>query len=121
MTPKQIMEAYKAIHELAACVLPFKTARSVHKLKVRLVEEFDTVLNAEKSMAEKYGGTVKDGRYFFESEEDAAHFHAEYAEFLKQEDSIDLPYVDVSRCLDAVRISPAAIEVLETIVCFGED
>lgn len=120
MTPIKVMAAYKAIHELSVCVLPYKTARQVHKLRTKLTEEFDTVLNAEKTMVEKHGGKVQNGTYDFPSAEAGIAFKKEYDEFLQQEDDIVLPRVDATKCSDAIRISASAIEVLEGLVDFGE-
>lgn len=120
-TPKQIMNAYRAIQELTLCVLPYKTARAVNRLKKGIQTEFETVLNTEQNMVSKYGGHVVDGTYKFPDGESAEKFHKEYTEWLSQEDDVSLPTADVSRCVDAIKISSAGMDALEGLVDFGED
>lgn len=121
MTPGQVMSAYKAVNELANCAFPYSVARQVHALKKKLTDEFNIVLEAEKTLVAKYRGTTSEnGSYHFETVEAATAFHKEYRDFLNQEGDVDLPKADVSRCFDAVVISAASIDALEGIVIFEE-
>lgn len=119
-SPKQIMEAYKAINELALCVFPYKVTRQVHKLRKKLSEEFETILNTEQAMVRDMGGQLQDRQYHFENLEDAQAFQDRYQEWLNQQDDVDLPQANISKCLDAVKISSTSIEALEGLVDFGE-
>lgn len=121
MTPKKIMEAYKAVNELANCVFPYKVTRQVHKLKKKLEDEFEAILDAEKALVSKHGGEFRDGTYKFGSLEVAEAFNREYMAFLEQESEVHLPKVDVSKCLGSVTVSAYAIDALEGIVDFGEE
>lgn len=121
MTPRKIMGAYKAIHELIPIVLPYKAARQITKLKKRLVEEFETVVAQEEALVQEYGGQREGNRYKFSDEQVAQDFQVAHTAFLNQEDSIDLPHVDLSSYQDMIRVSIGAIEALEGIVTFEED
>lgn len=122
MTPKKIMEAYKAVNELANCIFPYAVTRQICLLKKRLTEEFYIVLKSEKDMVHKYGGEFSEDRtYKFSSHDDAAQFYREYQNFLDQEIYIDLPKVDVSKCQSTLVISAASIAALEGVVTFEED
>ncbi|MCM1220614.1 MAG: hypothetical protein NC548_39615 [Lachnospiraceae bacterium] len=121
MTPSQVMSAYKAVNELANCAFPYSVTRQVHALKKKLTDEFNTVLEAEKTLVAKHHGTViENGSYHFETVEAATVFHKEYQDFLNQESDINLPTVDVSRCGDAVIISATSMDALEGLVIFEE-
>lgn len=121
LTPQRIMAAYKAIHELSNCVFPYRVTRNVHKLKKRISEEFEVVLEHEQALVTEMGGTLQDAQYHFDSVEQAELFNRAYTDFLHQEDEVSLPKVDVSSCLDSVRISSGAIDALQGIVDFGEE
>lgn len=121
ITPRRIMQAYRAINELAKCVFPYKTTRGIHNLRKRITEEFDTVLSSERAMVSKHGGVLNGSQYSFETQKAAEDFYNEYEAFLSQEDEISLPVVDISKCLDCVRISSEAIDALEGLVNFGEE
>lgn len=120
MTPKQIVAAYKAIHELSGTVLPYRAARGVEALKKRLTEEFETVLEMERNLAEEYGGKLGSGGYRFPDREQAERFRTIHNAAMEQEDDIPLPAVDLSKYTDMLRISPGAIEALEGLVIWEE-
>lgn len=121
MTPSQVMNAYRAVNELAKCAFPYAVTRQVHALKKKLTDEFNTVVAAEKALVDKHKGTTTEtGAYHFETVEAATKFHREYQDFLNQEGDVDLPTVDVSRCSDAVILSATSLEDLEGIVIFEE-
>lgn len=126
MTPNQVTNAYKAILRLSETVFPYKTARSAARLKNRLAEEVDTIAAAEKTIVEKYGGTIsKNGTISIDDQEHADKCADALNEFRAQDDDIELPVVDLSKYADSIRISPADVDALEGIVLFeketGED
>lgn len=122
MTPNQITSAYKAIIRLSNAVFPYKTARSIAKLKRRLAEEVDTISDTEKRIIEKYGGTVKkNGSVTIEDREQADACVEELDGFREQEDDIKLPVVDLSKYVDSIRISPSDIDALDGIVIFEQE
>lgn len=120
MTPKKTIETYGAIQELVTCVLPYRAARELQKLRNKLQEEFDIVLQAELAMVKEYGGTTKGNSYQFDTAEQANRFNEAYENFLNQEDDVAYPSVDLSKCVDSIRISSRALEALEPFINFGE-
>lgn len=121
MTPNEIISAYRAVQELSGVVFPYKLARDIARLKTRLSEEFDVVLNVEQALVKSHGGKSKGGRYDFPSSAAKAAFAREYEELMNQNDSaISLPAVDISKYVDTLRISPDAIAALDGIVIFEE-
>lgn len=122
MTLNQIVSACAHINELSKSVFPYQTARSLCRLKKRLKDELDVVLDIEKTMVSAYGGTVnRDGSYKFPSAEQQKQFIAEYEKTLTQEQDIKLPVVDLSKFTNSIRISPAAMEALDGIVIFEKE
>ena len=121
MTLKQIMDAYGAINELIPCVLPYRITRSIYMLQKSLTEEFNIILEAEKALVTKHGGTLlSDGSYQFKSTEDVNLFRKEHQNFLNQESDAVLPRVDVSSCVDSLKISVKAMDALSDLVNFEE-
>lgn len=118
MTPSKISSIYRAVNELSVCVFPYRAAREVYALKRKLQEEFETILETEKSIVEKYEGKFVQNGYNFSSEEKAKSFKEEYERFMNQEAEIELPKVDISQCSESLKISPKSIESLEGIVKF---
>lgn len=121
ISPRQTLAAYRAINELTHCVFPYAIARKVHTLKRQLSNEFDTVLCSEKLMVADHKGVLQGSQYTFPTPEDAKAFHEEYSTFMDQQDDITLSTVDVSTCLECIRISPETIDALEGLVYFGEE
>jgi len=121
MTPRQIMDAYRAIQELSNIVLPYKTARRVVSLKKRLNEEFDVVLQMENAMVQEFGGRrEKDGRIEFSDGKTAEAFLEKYDPAMEETTEIQLPQLDLSEYAGIIRISPRAVEALDRIIAFGE-
>lgn len=122
MTPKQIIGAYRAIHELANLTLPYKASRGILKLKKAINEEFESVRNYESQIREKYGGTKeRDGSFNFADPESAKAFVAEHEAFMADDDeNVKLPVVDLSKYADQLRLSAATMEALEGLVIFEE-
>lgn len=122
MTPNEIKNAFRAIQELSGVVFPFRVSRSISALKKRLSEELDTVAGMEKALVEKYGGNVERNGSITINGEDAKAFADEYNTLMAQNDeSIQLPVVDVSAFADMIRISPGAVEALEGLVIFEKE
>lgn len=121
MTAGQIIDAYKAVHELAAAPLPYQKAREVVGLKKRLSEEFETVAALEKEMALELGAEVDPGgRCQFRDETAAKEFARRRLVLMEQEAEIELPAVDLSEHAEGLKLSAAAVEALEGIVRFEE-
>jgi len=125
MTPNQIVSAYKAVVRLSESVFPYKTARSIARLKKRLGEEVDAIAAAETAIVKKYGGNVsQDGLVHIGDGAKADKLRAlraEMNEFRRQDDEVKLPVLDISEYVDALRISPADIDALEGIVIFDRE
>lgn len=121
MTPNQIKNAYRAIQELSGVVFPYRVARGIAALKKRLLEEVEAVAAMESALVEKYGGKIDRTGNAKVSGENAQAFVDEYNAMMEQNDeSIQLPVVDVSAFADTLRISPDAVGWLEGIVLFEE-
>lgn len=119
MTANQIVNAYRAVHELKGLVFPYKTAREVARLKKKLDEEMTVIIGMEQAIVQKHGGKTKpNGSYDFDSSASAAACKAELDGFNQEEVAVELPVVDLTEFVDQVSISPAAIEALEGIVIF---
>lgn len=119
MTANQIVNAYRAVHELKGLVFPYKTAREVARLKKKLDEEMTVIIGMEQAIVQKHGGKTKpNGSYDFNSPASAAACKAELDGFNQEEVAVELPVVDLTEFVDQVSISPAAIEALEGIVIF---
>lgn len=121
MTPNQIKNAYRAIQELSGVVFPYRVARGIAALKKRLLEEVEAVAAMESALVEKYGGKIDRTGNAKVSGKNAQAFVDEYNAMMEQNDeSIQLPVVDVSAFADTLRISPDAVGWLEGIVLFEE-
>lgn len=122
MTPKQIIDAYRGIRELANITLPFKVSRGILKLKKAIDEEFEAVRSYEEQLAERFAGKNEPGgRLSFATREDADAFLAEKEKFMAEEnEDIKLPTVDLSKVADQIRVSAAAMEALDGLVKFEE-
>jgi len=120
MNPKQVTDAYSAVLRLSNSVFPYKTARSIARLKKVLADEVDTIYEAEVAIVERFGGKVNKRTKFAEIEdpEQKEKCDAALEEFREQVDEIKLPVVDLSRYANTLRISPADIDALEGIVIF---
>ncbi|MBR3752801.1 MAG: hypothetical protein IKK50_06700 [Ruminiclostridium sp.] len=119
MTANQIVNAYRAVHELKGLILPYKAARAVAKLKKKLDEEMQVIIGMEQAIVQKHGGKTKpNGSYDFDTPDAAAACKAELDGFNGEEVEVELPVVDLTEFVDQVSISPAAIEALEGIVLF---
>lgn len=119
MTANQIVNAYRAVHELKGLVFPYKTAREVARLKKKLDEEMTVIIGMEQAIVQKHGGKTKpNGSYDFDSPASAAACKAELDGFNQEEVAVELPVVDLTEFVDQVSISPTAIEALEGIVIF---
>ena len=121
MTGNQVLEAYMAIMELSKCVLPYKAARGVAGLKRALQVEYETLRDAEGSVAEKHGGTFTGGQWVFPDSERKNEFDMEMAGFMEEDVDIDLPKVDISKYSDQLRLSPNTIFSLDGIVVFEKE
>lgn len=122
MTPAQIANAYKAVVRLSGSVFPYKTARSLARLKRRLSEEVDAVSAAERAIVENRGGNVKsDGGIYIKGNDEVDKLVAELNQFRMQEDEVELPTVDISKYVDVLQISPNDIEALDGIVIFEKE
>lgn len=121
MTPDKVLSAYRAIKEISGLAFPYKTARSVAKLKRRLQEEAEIVENANRALVEKYGGKLKGNKVRFEDPEQFEKFQAEYNDFMGQDADIKLPTVDLSKHTSVMRLSPDTIEALDGIVLFEKE
>lgn len=120
MTPTKIVAIHNAVNELSVCVLPYRNARDVNKLKRKVQDEIDTIVSAEKAIVEKHSGQFTDTGFKFNTEEDAKAFRAEYENFMSQDAEVDLPKIDLSQCADLLRLTPNAIDSLDGIVNFGD-
>lgn len=121
MTPNQIKNAYRAIQELSGVVFPYRVARGIAALKKRLLEEVEAIAAMESALVEKYGGKIDRTGNAKVSGKNAQAFVDEYNSMMEQNDeSIQLPVVDVSAFADTLRISPDAVDWLEGIVLFDE-
>lgn len=119
MTANQIVNAYRAVHELKGLILPYKAARAVAQLKKKLDEEMTVIIGMEQAIVRKHGGKTKsNGSYDFASPAAAAACKEELDGFNGEEVEVELPVVDLTEFVDQVSISPAAIEALEGIVLF---
>lgn len=121
MTPKKIIDAYRAIKEISEMVFPYKTARAVAHLKRRLQEEAEIVENANRALVEKHGGKAKGNTVNFDDLEQLEKFQTEYDDFMGQDAEINLPTVDLSKYTDMMRLSPDTIEALDGIVIFEKE
>lgn len=121
MTPREIVNANRAIAELSGVVLPYKAARAIAILKKRLREEFDVVLGQENAIAEKYNGKRTAAIVNFESDEIAEAFTEEYESFMTEDTGVKFSPVDLSKYADMLRLSPSAIEALDGIVIFEKE
>lgn len=121
MTPNQIKNAYRAIQELSGVVFPYRVARGIAALKKRLLEEVEAIAAMESALAEKYDVKIDRTGNAKVSGKNAQAFVDEYNAMMEQNDeSIQLPVVDVSAFADTLRISPDAVGWLEGIVLFEE-
>lgn len=119
MTPKQIIQAYTAMEELTGIALPYHTTRRLAALKKRLGEEFRIISEMENNLRQKYAGVITpDNRYRFSSAEERQAFSDEWESFLGEEDTIQLPEVDLSDFVDNLQISVEALTALEDIIQF---
>lgn len=118
---KRILSAYGAIHEISKCIFPYQVTRKIHKLKKSLCDEFETILETENNMVQKYGGTVQNGSYHFDDAQSAQDFDTAYQEFIHQEVEINFSKVDVSKYTKSIYISSEAIDALEGLIDFGEE
>lgn len=123
MTPKQIIQANEAIRELTGIALPYSVARQLAALKKRLGEEFRTVSEMETTLRKKYQGEITpNNRYKFPSPENRQAFSDEWDKLLEDDDeTVQLPKVDLSAYVDELRISAAALAALEDIVQFEKE
>lgn len=121
MTLQQVVKAYTHIEELSKSVFPYQTSRSLFRLKKRLREEFDVVLEMEEALVAEYDGAKKqNGAYKFPTEEKQRQFIAAYDELMTKEQDIKLPVVDLSKYTGMIRISAAAMEALDGLILFEE-
>ena len=123
MTLQKIVDAYDAFQELSKVVLPFKKARALAGLKKKLKESFDVAQEAELAIVEEFGGT-KDygGVYSFKNNDDAVKCQKAIQDYMEQDDdSIDLPHVDLSDYTNQIRLSASALEALEGIIIFDKE
>ena len=122
MTPNEVVAAYRAVLELSKAVLPYKTARQVAALNRALRAEHDTVVAAERALAEKHGGTISTtGSVDFPDADSTEAFTKERSEFMNQDAEIRLPKVDVSKHTNILKLSPESICALDGIVIFEQD
>lgn len=121
MTPRKVLNAYRAIKEISGTVFPYKTARAVAALKRKLQAEVDVIADTERALVEKYGGKMTGSRVDFDSAENVTAFQTEYNNFMEQGAEIDLPVVNLSKHTDALRLAPDTIEALEGIVIFEQE
>lgn len=123
MTPTQIIAAHKAVLELCKTVLPFSAARQLARLKKQLDEEVNTIHDGEVAIVEKHGGKINQlGDCDFPSPENATSFVEERQEYFKQDDeTIQLPVVDLSKYTSVIRLTAESVEALDGIVNFGEN
>lgn len=120
MTAEQIITAYKAVGQLTDVTLPFKEARGIAKLQKRLGEEIETIGKMERNLVADMGGEIReDDSIHFPTDEAAAEYLARHKELFSQDDdSIQLPKVDLSKCTSGLRLTPGAIDALEGIIKF---
>lgn len=122
MTPTEVVAAYRAVLELSKAVLPYKTARQVAALNRALRAEHDTVVAAERALAEEHGGVVSPmGSVDFPDADSVEAFNREHAAYMEQDADIRLPKVDVSKYTNLLRLSPETICALDGIVTFERD
>ena len=122
MTPTEVVAAYRAVLELSKAVLPYKIARQVAVLNRALRAEHDTVVAAERALADMYGGVVsRMGDVDFPDADSMEAFNRERASFMEQDADIRLPKVDVSKYTNLLRLSPETICALDGIVVFERD
>lgn len=123
MIPKQIIQAYTAIEELTGIILPYHITRQLAGLKRSLGEEFHVISEMETSLRKKHGGVItSDNRYRFTSAEERQAFSDEWENFLNEEDdTIQLPPIDLSNFVDKLQISVDALTALENIIQFEKE
>lgn len=122
MTPSEVVAAYRAVVELSKAVLPYKTARQIAALNRALRAEHDTVVAAERTLAEAHGGVVSSvGEVDFPDADSAEAFNRELARFREQDADICLPKVDISKYTNLLRLTPETICALDGIVTFERD
>lgn len=122
MTPKQIIQAYTAMEELVGIALPYHTTRQLAALRKCLGEEFHIVSETETNLRKKHGGEItQDKRYRFASAEERQAFSDEWESFLDENDTIQLPSVDLSNFVDNLQISVEALTALEDIIQFEKE
>ena len=120
MTPRQIIEIYRALRELEDVVFPYKQAREIAGLCKRVNEEFELIVQQENKLAAKYNGK-RDGhkRLVFDNAEHSEAFAVEYNEMLDGEIDVDLQRVDLSKYADRLQLSPRSLSALERVINFG--
>lgn len=122
MTPNQVVAAYRAVLELSKTVLPYPAARQIAALNRAMKAEHEAVVDAEKALAEKYGGTVSSGGTVdFPDWKRASDFNKAHTEFMEQDAEIQLPTVDITPYAERLQVSPEAICALDGIVIFEKD
>ncbi len=118
MTPKRIVEAYKAAEQLSRNDFPYRVSREIAALRNRLREEFETVADMEEALVEKYQGKPAGNGIRFKDAGALQAYQAERGEKMGQTAEIDLPAVDISAFADTLQISANGLEALEGIVRF---
>ncbi len=123
MNLQKIIDAYGAICGLSKIVLPFKKARALTELKKKLKESFDVIQQAELTIVEEFcGEQTQNGIYQFKSDEDAIKCQKAIQDYMEQDDdSIELPTVDLSDYTDQIKLSASALEALEDIIIFDKE
>lgn len=121
MKPSQIIDAYKAIQELNNTPMPYKTARQVAALKKRLSEEFDVIRSMEEALVAEFGGRYDGTSYLFETTEAAKSFANKLNTIMCQDDTVELPEVDLSGVVATICLSPSAVAALEGLIRFEEE
>ena len=78
-----------------------------------------SVAETETNLRKKHGGEItQDKRYRFASAEERQAFSDEWESFLDENDTIQLPSVDLSNFVDNLQISVEALTALEDIIQF---
>lgn len=119
---REVIAAYKAVHELAEVRFPYKTAREVAALRRRLREEYETAAEREARLAEAMGvEAVGTGQFRTKDPAKAEAFRKQNEKQMDEEAEIDLPVVDLSAFAETLRVSPDCLEALGGIVVFEKE
>ena len=107
----QVSRAYLALNRLNDARMPVPVACAIEALMSALKKHYDAELDAERKVLEKYGGSIKGGKY--------SAYQKEIDAVLDLDVTVDVNPITIP-CNDMqdVKISPADIRALAAFVKF---